>query len=548
MENESRVAARVLVGDCLASLRKEPDNSADSLVTDPPAGISFLGKAWDSNLGDWKRWESWLAEVLTEARRVLKPGAHGLVWALPRTSHHTANAIEAAGFEIRHVVTHLYGQGFPKNHNLSKALDKMKDDRAEILRVTAWIREARDAAGITNAQIDEAFVFNGMAGHWTSNKSQPSIPTVEQVPKLLEVLGTEPPEEIAALLWTLNDAKGKPGENWYRRESLGTVEISPFGESPAQEDGHFGFKDEYEDTAPATDAAKRAEGIGSALKPAAEFWYLIRAPLDGGTIARNFLEWGTGGINLGEGLTEIINGRHPPDVVLSHAEGCTKIGEVEDSGYVINRFDSGAKPFGGAAGESFESTSAGGGTRTAWACVEGCPVRELDAQSGYTKTGRVASHSDAGMWGSGADVDYADRESGGGASRFFPCFAYVKKPSVREKSAGLSGANKHPTAKPLTLCAWFVRLVTPPGADRVVLDPFAGSGTTGVAAVREGRSFLGCELDPEHAERTRARIEHALAGFAVDVRGEDGAAVERPESAEKSGQLSIFESMRKGGG
>lgn len=90
-------------------------NSIDALVTDPPAGISFMGKAWDGNRGGRDQWIAWLAGVMRECLRVLKPGAHALVWALPRTSHWAATAVEDAGFEIRDVHHHIFGTGFPKS-------------------------------------------------------------------------------------------------------------------------------------------------------------------------------------------------------------------------------------------------------------------------------------------------------------------------------------------------------------------------------------------------------------------------------------------------
>ena len=90
-------------------------DSVDALVTDPPAGIGFMGKAWDGSKGGRVQWVSWLSIVLREARSVLKPGGWALVWALPRTSHWTGTALEEAGFEVRDVVTHLFGTGFPKS-------------------------------------------------------------------------------------------------------------------------------------------------------------------------------------------------------------------------------------------------------------------------------------------------------------------------------------------------------------------------------------------------------------------------------------------------
>lgn len=112
----------VMHSDALEALRELPDCSVDSIVTDPPAGIAFMGQSWDKDKGGRDAWVAWLRGVMAEALRVLKPGGHALVWALPRTSHWTATAIEDAGFEIRDVGVHLFGTGFPKSLNVSKAI------------------------------------------------------------------------------------------------------------------------------------------------------------------------------------------------------------------------------------------------------------------------------------------------------------------------------------------------------------------------------------------------------------------------------------------
>ena len=88
----------LLEGDCLDVLKTLQADSIDAIVTDPPAGISFMGKQWDSDKGGRREWIAWMTEVTRECLRVLKPGAHGLVWAIPRTSHWTATALEDSGF------------------------------------------------------------------------------------------------------------------------------------------------------------------------------------------------------------------------------------------------------------------------------------------------------------------------------------------------------------------------------------------------------------------------------------------------------------------
>ena len=124
----------IINGDSLDILKKFPDDSFDSMITDPPAGIAFMNKKWDKDKGGREQWIAWLESIMTEAFRTLKPGAHILVWAIPRTSHWTATAIENADFEIRDVVTHIFGSGFPKSQNISKAIDKQQGaERTEVI-------------------------------------------------------------------------------------------------------------------------------------------------------------------------------------------------------------------------------------------------------------------------------------------------------------------------------------------------------------------------------------------------------------------------------
>jgi hypothetical protein len=117
---EGRARWHVAHSEALAFLRALPDACVDAVATDPPAGIAFMGKAWDGDRGGRAQWVAWLAEILAECRRVLKPGGHALVWALPRTSHWTATAIEDAGFAVVDVGVHLFGGGWPKSTGLLK--------------------------------------------------------------------------------------------------------------------------------------------------------------------------------------------------------------------------------------------------------------------------------------------------------------------------------------------------------------------------------------------------------------------------------------------
>jgi DNA modification methylase len=534
-------------GDCREVLASLPDCSVDSVVTDPPYELGFMGKAWDGS-GIAYSVEMW-AEVL----RVLKPGGHLCAFGGTRTYHRMACAIEDAGFEIRDSLHWVYGSGFPKSLDVSKAIDKQRDDRAEIYRVTAWVREARDAAGITNRDIDAAFGFAGMAGHWTSTKSQPTVPTLEQVPLLLDTLGVEfddVPEEIRRLLWDLNGRKGQPGENWWKREVVGTritgaaMSRNESAEVLGTGGTNFGSGQNMVDiTTAATDAAKQWEGWGTALKPAHEPIVLARRPLIG-TVAANVLTHGTGALNIDGARVGTEERVILPGGIPNGAGNYVNSDKPRNRDYPTTVV-SGRWP----ANVIFD-TEAGA---------------LLDEQSGVSRSGQNRQdRGKGGIWAEGNGVPCGPQHGDtGGASRFFTAidwnddtnigidvpFRYVPKPSKRERNAGLDGlpersvgdkgnglarrcatcsssvidgcecpdrtfinptrTNHHPTVKPLALMRWLVKLVTPPGG--TVLEPFAGSGTTLMACVMEGFNGIGIELTDEYLPIIEGRVKWAQA-------------------------------------
>ena len=233
---------------------------------------------------------------------------------------------------------------------------------------------------------------------------------------------------------------------------------------PESTDGHTARMNTspgvYDITAPATEAARQWNGWGTALKPAHEPIVLARKPLVG-TVAHNVTTHGTGAINVDGCRVGDDSGRWPANVMH------------DGSPEVVAGFPVTGKSTGGRIG------SAGGGA--------------LDYAFG--------SHFTKG------DPGYGDT---GTAARFF----YSAKASRAERERGLTHTkgerrNVHPTVKNVAVMRWLVRLVTPPAG--VVLDPFTGSGTTGIACALEGFDFVGCELSPEYAEIARARIAHAAA-------------------------------------
>lgn len=398
-------------GDCLDVLRTLAAGSVDAIVTDPPAGIAFMGAAWDRDKGGRDQWVAWMTGVATAALAACKPGAHALVWALPRTSHWTATAWEDAGWEVRDRVTHLTSQGFPKNHNVSKAIDRAAGVEREVVGV-------HRGAGMSASVPKAAGVFRDDA--W--------------VPK-----------------------------------------------GP-----------DLDETVPATEAAKQWEGFGSALKPSAEDWWLLRKPLGGKTIAACVLAHGTGALNI--------------DATRVGTDG----GVRSEGGAVRKQ----SQP--GAIGAYASSPSVPGLGR--WppnVILDDFAAGELDRQSGVSDDSRTR---EGGFRPDGAAKGVVDfkthsratypvaRGDSGGASRFFHTFRYEPKAPASERPR-VDGV-AHATVKPLELMRWLVRLVCPPGG--VVLDPFSGSGTTAEACVMEGFRCITIEREATYLPLIVARLSKPI--------------------------------------
>ena len=265
-------------GDCLEVLKSLDDNSVDSIVTDPPYGLSFMGRKWDYDVPSVDIWR--------ECLRVLKPGGHLLAFAGTRTQHRMCVNIEDAGFEIRDMIAWVYGSGFPKSMDIGKAIDKRGGNPQLTAEIGKQIKEARQKRGMSAAECDRMFCGGTTNWSWFEGR-----PTGQRAPT---------PDTFAAIV-----------EQWPEleplRKAVAEVEREVVGKSvhkPGIANGTKGhhtvggtIAQHVDITAPATPEAQQWEGWGTALKPALEPITVARKPFKG-TVANNVLEHGTGAINI----------------------------------------------------------------------------------------------------------------------------------------------------------------------------------------------------------------------------------------------------------
>jgi DNA modification methylase len=388
---------KLIHGDCLEVMPTLEANSVDTVITDPPYGLSFMGKEWDHGVPGVQFWR--------EALRVAKPGAMLLAFGGTRTFHRLTCAIEDAGWEVRDVLSWLYGSGFPKSLDISKAIDK--------------------AAGAER-------------------------PVIATVP--------------------LNAPGGSIGATAYNNGN-----------------GRYYPPEPRNITAPATPTAQQWHGWGTGLKPAWEPIILAMKPLDG-TYMANALKWGVCGLNIEGGRIPITDGATMARNNKPGANGW-KNSSGGPNAAALNGEPSGRWP----ANLLLDEEAAAGAEWARFFYVAKASRTErntglegMERRSNAEKDGRNQYKNGAARNGSGKLVN------GDG---------HIKPQE-----------NHHPTVKPLALMRYLCRLTaTPTGG--VVLDPFMGSGTTGVAALMEGRQFIGIELDADYlaiAERRLACTQPAL--------------------------------------
>ena len=442
----------LLNGDCIEEMQKLIDDGVqvDSVVTDPPYELGFMGKSWDASgiAFDKKTWEL--------AFQLLKPGGYLLAFSASRNYHRMAIAVEDAGFEIRDQIMWIYGSGFPKNLNIGKGIDKKPN--ADLNEFSKALKERRIELGYSLSEADKLItggttMYSFLEGRKNDDVYPPNREYWKNIKKHFGMNGWE--KIIENNLKVVGEKDGsygyqKNGERW---------------------------KNTTNETELTSETAKQYEGWGTALKPAHEPIVMARKPLEG-TVVDNVLKHGTGGINIDgcriETEENLNGGAYAKNGNRGSLEGDIRSGASEgmfQSEKTIG--EDFVQPIG-----RFPANVIHDGLDTEWARYFYVP-----------KTSK--SERNQGL------VEFEDKQySHDGRKKS------IENPYQRNKSIS---KNNHPTVKPQELMKYLCRLVTPKGG--TVLDPFMGSGSTGMAAKDEGFDFIGIEIQKEYFEISEQRIK-----------------------------------------
>lgn len=472
---------QLFCGDSLDVLGDFEDESVDALVTDPPAGIAFMGKSWDHDKGGRDHWIRWLSKILLECYRVMKPGAHALVWALPRTSHWTGIAIEDAGFIVRDVITHHFGSGFPKSLNVQQAINKA-------------------ARGFPQGGADPTSPNHGkFKGGCTSDSP----------------IGRGFGAGAGAFMQEFSSGRGDDKGVW---EGWGTA-LKPASEhwilARKPFEGSLTMNVLTHGTGALNVDATRIKFTGAADKVSWKYRAAGKNASD--------LSW--------KNTSKIIiqndaSGRWPANLILSDEapEELDRQSGQQKSGTAIQRNHPNEvrnQIFGARKkipAEDMGYGDTGGASRFFY-----CPKpsrREREAGLEHFESKTVVETVNRKPDSAGVQNPRAGAGRGAGTPILKCSWCGMNLQGGRAATKCEDGddhepeiigygsrvKNHHPTVKSITLMRYLTKLITPPRG--IVLDPFMGSGSTGCAAVLEGFEFRGVDLEAEYVAMARARIDY----------------------------------------
>ncbi len=514
-------------------------------------GSGFMNRKWDAVVPG--------PSAFRAIYRSLKPGAHLVAFASAGTQDLMTLSVRLAGFEIRHVIDWMYSDGMPKYKDIGKAIDEdafirwISDCRPELARMAPKRRRSNLHKVWASAPKDR------WAWRWCQIAEAKYGPLVGKRPIVSEIEQRGPKFPQAADM-VANGGFNDPDRNSYAVTAPATDEAEEW-------DGwHTAVKPAREPIIIARKPVRRGytvqrqvleTGTGAFNIDACRVGSRVQTITRGGNRDRSVYGGFAHDTAAAPTTFTYTKGRWPADVILCHQEGCEMTGSrrVRANGDVSGNETSRTAIFGQAGRPAFQAHGDGDGFETIedWRCAPGCVIAELNRQSGVSKssdrprfTSAESQNSQVSMKDGHRARVSAGYEDEGGASRFFQQihpwpeypFRLVPKPSRGEKDKGLNhlqaktgggatgrrdgsaglgpragagrtgGArNTHPTVKPVALMEYLIRLVTPPGGS--VLDPFCGSATTGVAAIRDGFTFTGIDLTAEHLPIAQGRLQDA---------------------------------------
>jgi len=434
-------------GDSLEELKKIPSNSIASIVSDPPYGLEFMGKDWDKTLPPVGIWQ--------ECIRVLKPGGYLVAASASRTYHRLAVQLEDLGLICHPMIGWIYGSGFPKATDLSKQFDKQAGvDREVVGKRTSQGGRSGNANALgecingMNKEINVTTPSTDLAKKWDGYKYglQALKPALEPIAVF------QKPIEFKRM----TDNIKEHGVGAFNIDAC-RVDISgkDFETNSKKASKRFIGVKPFGET----------DGKGSALKPNSQGRHPANLLHDGSeVIEETFLE--QGGIRPGSHDQTLLTNKPKFKSKYSHME-------QDKTGIGFN-----GKNDTGTASRFFNSL----------------PITELDAPFLYQAKASKAERNE-GLEG------MEEKES--------PLLARQTTKEGKEHEFGgfkAKNQNFHPTVKPVKLMEWLIKLVTPNG--ETTLDPFMGSGTTGVAARMNGFGFIGIEREPEFFNIASARIKN----------------------------------------